>query len=393
MTERKKILFCIQHFQHGGIQKSLEQLLSLLDSSKYEIEIFCALHRGVYKAAFRDYKVLKQNSLLWYLCVNYRDINGITKYVVLALKTAAKALRFTGINIFDMVLRRVANDISHRDYDVVVAFAEGYVTSMVSYVECRKKAAWIHLDYKRLLHYEPNAKQENKDIYSKFEFIVSPSQFSRQSFEDVYPELRDKIQNITNVIDSEKIKALSQEASALDELYDTSQFTIVSVGRICYEKRFFEIPLIAAKIKQSNSAPFKWYIIGDGSEMEVSYVRQEIEKNHVADCVILLGSKNNPYTYISRCNLVVVTSISETFSYVIAEAKVLGVPIVSTDFGSSKEVIDENSGIISPLETLDCQVSKMINDVDYYTHLRARLSDYNHDNNKALACIDNLFRC
>lgn len=50
------------------------------------------------------------------------------------------------------------------------------------------------------------------------------------------------------------------------------------------------------------------------------------------DKVILLGAKSNPYPYFMQSNLQVCLSQSESFSYVIAESKVLHIPVLCNDF-------------------------------------------------------------
>lgn len=390
MKQKRRILFCLQSFQHGGIQKSLEHLLSLLDYNRYDVDIFCALQRGYYKELFAGYNLLPQDCLMWYLCVNYRELRGGKRYMAIFVKFISRLLNYIGVNLFERSLRRIARQISSCDYDIVVAYAEGYITRMVSYVECKRKVAWIHIDYKRLLHYEKDGVGINRRLYAKYDAVISPSQFSKCSFEAVYPEFKDKIVAIPNTVNSQIIKSALPPKIDLDARFNTEAFTIVSIGRVCYEKRFFEIPAIVARLKGLTNAPFRWYIIGDGSDVEVDYVRDKIKEHNVEDSVLLLGGKDNPYPYIAASNLLVVTSFSETFSYVIAEAKVLGVPIVSTDFGTSTEVIDDSSGIILPLESIEQGVLKMMSDREYYASLRRALSSYEYNNRAALEAINNI---
>lgn len=395
MNKKKKILFCIQSFQVGGIQRALEHLLTKLDYNLYDVDIFCSLHSGPYKRVFADYNILKQNRFLWALSVNYRELSGYRKYLAVIFKTISRVLGYLGLDIFDFTLRSVADDITKRDYDTVVAFSEGYVTRMVSYINCPKKIAWIHIDYKRLLYYDSNGKNENREIYEKFYKIVSPSLYSKGSLVEMYPDLEDKFIAIKNIFNEDKINQPSLDETIpnetiLDTRFNNDFFTIISVGRVCYEKRFFEIPAIAAKIKNMHASLFRWYIVGSGSDVEVGYVKDMIEKYDVSDCVILLGAKDNPYPYISKSNVLVVTSISETFSYVIAEAKILGVPIITTDFQTAYEVVNDDSGIILPIDSIQNGIIKMMNDKNYYLLLKDKLSNYTYDNSNSMNCINNL---
>ena len=41
-----KLLFIIPEYSHGGTNKSLENLLALLDHTKYEVSIYCLYEDG-----------------------------------------------------------------------------------------------------------------------------------------------------------------------------------------------------------------------------------------------------------------------------------------------------------------------------------------------------------
>lgn len=373
---KKRILFCIENFQHGGINRALENLLTLIDASECEVNLFVVNHEdGPYKEQFAQYLRYRDDSLLTSLCVNYRRYSGIKKYSLLGIKVLRKiALRF-GYDPFSERLEYWANKIASDKFDYVIAYAEGYITEFVSKIPGRK-IAWIHIDYQRYLVYTHNP--EEREIYSKFNHVVIPSKFAANSFSEVFPEFKDKVQVMPNSIDSKKILDKSND-SIRDERFHTDCFTIVSVGRICYEKRFLEIPEIAVKLRQLGMK-FRWYIIGDGSVPETAAMNAEIYNNQVQDVVIPLGRKDNPYPYIRKSQLLVSTSLSETFSYVIFEAKLLGIPVVSADFGTAPEVLLPQEGIISPMNKMAAAIYRIYSDRKLYSAFRNHLFDYSYDN-------------
>lgn len=77
--------------------------------------------------------------------------------------------------------------------------------------------------------------------------------------------------------------------------------------------------------------------VGDGP------LRGAIEKNikakDLSDKVILLGNVNNPYPVIKNAKLSLLVSSSESFSLVVLESMVLGVPVIATDCGGPRELI------------------------------------------------------
>ncbi len=82
----KHILFVITSFRHGGTNKSLESLLSLLDKSKYRIDVFALEHFGSYEKMLRNCRILEQDKCLHALISQYSDTSGILKLRSLILK-------------------------------------------------------------------------------------------------------------------------------------------------------------------------------------------------------------------------------------------------------------------------------------------------------------------
>lgn len=387
--KKKRILFCIRDFNHGGIPKSLENLLSLIDRDKYDITVFCAWQDGYYKHVFDKYSVLPKDKLLYWFCVNYKSLHGIKLLKALVVKLVAKLCLKLHYDIFDIYLRKMARRLSATEkYDVAVAYAEGWITDFVSYMDSvNRKIAWIHMDYKRVLAYEKG--KNYADVYSKFDYIISPCKFSAQSFIDVHPDLADKVRAIKNTLDVDSIKC-NATAEITGFSFPKDSFSIVSVGRICYEKQFYEIPRIVNDVSKSYSR-FKWYIIGAGSDVEVNVLKDNIKKYGVEDYVVILGAKDNPYPFISACNVVALLSISETFSYVAYEAKILGVPIISTDFGAAYEIVENNTGVVVPKDNFASELTRLMCDSAYYNQLRLGVKNYRYDNAGILCEIETLF--
>lgn len=384
MNRKRRLLFCVENFQHGGINKALENIISLIDRDSYDLGIFVAnQEQGSYKATFSPFLKYDGDNILRAFCTNYRKHTGFSRYFLILFKAIRKFFQRLGVDIFDLYLNRWVRRISDDGYDCVVSFAEGYITKFVSKVKGHK-VAWIHIDYKRHLQYV--GRVDELDIYRRFDSIVIPSQFSGKSFIDCYPELTDRVVVIPNVIDIESVRQKSGEESCIDHLFSLDNFNIVSVGRICYEKRFFEIPKIADSIRQNN-VNFRWYIIGDGSDVETNILLEEIKKYNVSEFVVPLGRKNNPYPYIAKSDLLVSTSFSETFSYVVFEAKSLGIPVVCADFGTATEILTEDEGVICPLPSMADEIERLIGS-HMIDRLKQNLVSYNYDNK---GCLDKMY--
>ena len=110
--------------------------------------------------------------------------------------------------------------------------------------------------------------------------------------------------------------------------------------------------------------------MGGGSAEDTDKIKTAIESNGVMDKVIMLGARTNPFPYLKRANLLVSTSESEACPMIFNEAKILGTPIVSANFGSAHEFIKQGvDGYISSIEEMHNTISKLIEDKDEYSIL------------------------
>lgn len=137
--------------------------------------------------------------------------------------------------------------------------------------------------------------------------------------------------------------------------------------------------------------PFRWYIIGDGSSE--GDIKREITKYGLQNIVTLTGARNNPYPFIKDANLLVCTSKSESFSYVIAEAKVLHTPVLSNDFPVAYEVVDETMGWIANIKDMPQVLARIIDNVDNeYDRKKAAAMNFEYSNEQVLKKIDDIFQ-
>ena len=370
----KKVLFVIPEYSFGGTNKSLENLLVLLDNQKYDISVYCLYEDGgeYYKKVFAPY-ILKKSRMYYWLHDNFysRKIMGLVNKIM-------KRDNFTFLYKYE------ARYLQKKyGFDVVVAYQEGKTTEFGTYFHDVKRIAWVQCDYPQLVgkvRYETD-----KAHYEVYDRIVCVSDYTASSFQSFFNLKGEKVVGIHNTLDSKRLKVMADEECSE---YDRSFFNVVSIGRLHEEKQFEKIPQIVSQIQTSK--PFRWYIIGSGPDE--SLIREEIEKFQLQKKVFLLGMTDNPYPYIKNADLVAMTSRTESFSYVIAEAKFLHVPVLSTDFPVAYEVLDESCGWIVSLQDFPFLMNRIIENEDgMYNKKRALSEYYQYSNQAILEQIDNLF--
>ena len=365
---KKKILFVIPEYSHGGTNKSLESLLSAIDEKRYEISIFCLYEDGgvFYKNIFKPYIIAK--SLLYVLAHD----NVITRKVMGVAMKLFKDLSF------NWLYRYEANRLQRKyKFDTVIAFQEGSATQFVSLINYPvNRIAWVHCDYAN--RFAAIEKKSELSLYCLYNHIVSVSYSAVHSFNSIYPELKDRTKCIYNLIDCSYI--LRQSSQDVNFEKQGNCFNLISVGRFVAVKQFGLIPQIVQKLKLLTKKSFCWYIVGDGNERNM--VESVISSMGLDKNIKILGAKDNPYPYFKQSDLYVCTSLSESFSYTIAESKTLHVPVLTNDFPVANEVVSPNEGWICNVKDMAFILKDIIEDKNcIYSNVKKTIDNFKYDNN------------
>ena len=380
---KKKILFVIPDFYIGGTNKSLENLLLLVDNNIYEIRIFSLYEDGdsYYKEkVFKPYLIKK--SLFYRLFHDHFWFRKFSTLFSLLFRCNASRL----LHKFEI------NRIQKKEkFDSVIAYQESSATICVSMLRnCSNRIAWVHCELRYWLQdLVKGRKLEEAGDYSKYDKIICVSESARQSFLSLYPQLSDKVMFIYNSVDDNHIKELADDVK-VNVPFSDNTFNILSVGRFSPTKQFDLIPKIVSELKKITSKPFCWYIIASTEEC-LQDMLEKIEKYDVSREVILLGAKDNPYPYFKKSDLFVCTSESESFSYVIAESKVLHVPVLCNNIPVAKEVVSDEEGWISSIADMPGTLSRIIDKNNgIYTSVKEKILNYQYNNHEILKKFEDI---
>lgn len=348
---KKRVLIIVSEFCIGGTMSSLYSLLSVLDPNRIQVDIFSRVHSGPYYNRMPNCTILKENIWLSHTIFERSIFAKIATKLLLVIR---KALEPVGIDMYALYHRIGGKQIHSDEYDAVIGYDES-MARLISYFPAKKRINWIHSDYRRFAQ----GRDETK-YYDKIDAVVCVSNFVKGVFSEVYPQYADKVCAIHNVINVEDIRKKAQEAID-DTRFKTDAYTIVSCGRLDPVKQFSLIPRLAAQLKEKETKPFKWYIIGGGNYSEQQAIEAEIVKHNVQDTVSVLGMKKNVYPYIAKSDLYVCTSSSESYPMVVNEAKALLIPVISNNFPSAAESIRNGvEGVICTIEKMvDCIINQM----------------------------------
>ena len=368
---KNKILIVLPGCKKGGVLSSFLALIHSDFIERYDISAFVINPVGIEQYHDLQNITISKNRLLTYMYADICDLKGICKVLSIYLRILHK-IPFVGNLIYNAIQNHVIKKIENTyKFDCVISYQESISVDFVSKFTNNNKIAWIHCDYPIGISNQPI----EKHVYNKYRKIICVSIATRNSFLRVYPEFSDRVEYVYNIADYDDIIQKAQ-LQITDSNFIKSPFIIISVGRICKVKRFEIIPEIACKLK-SRKCQFKWYIIGRAADdTTLSSIKENIQIYDVADCVILIGEKKNPYPFFKSADLLVSTSISEACPMIFNEAKILNLPIISSDFPSAYEfIIPGKDGYICSIDTMPSIIERIIQDKIMYKSLKPSINN------------------
>ncbi|MBR1802904.1 MAG: glycosyltransferase [Clostridia bacterium] len=320
----KKLLFITWSISYGyGTEKSLADILNRMDYTEYSIDVLPLFKNSESNILNSNIKVL--DSLIDYEKENFDEQKALKHYYDIL----ANPLKF--------------NKLLKNRYDCVIACNHNAPSYFASYMNNTPKVVWIRGDMNELNYHQfspttveySGIKQEynmQKNVLKTFDNIVVISEAVKKALKEKF-EITENIHEIPNSVDIEKVKQLSQEKI---EIPKKTLFT--TLGRLDENKNQILL-LKAAKIVKETRDDFEIYLLGDGEER--NKLEKYIEENDLKNNVKILGFQENPYPYIKASTATVLTSLSEGFSLALAESAILDTPIISTDVGIAKELIQK----------------------------------------------------
>lgn len=352
---KKNILFIMPSLSIGGGEKSLINLLSQLDYSRYNVDLFLIKKEGVFLHFIpKEVHILDipENLELFKL--------PIYKSILAFMKKGSIKLAFDRIMFF--IKNRFKENVSKgeqyswkymsraigkldKQYDVSIGYLEKTANYLcVDCVQAKKKIGWIHTDYSKL----EADKNFDREYFRKLDYIITVSEECSEVLIENFNEEKHKVKIIKNIISPKSISKMSLENIDIEK--KNNENIIVSVGRLSYEKGF-DIAVKACKIIKDKGLDIKWYLIGEGRERK--NLEKLIDDNQLQDSFILVGADPNPYKYLAKADIYVQPSRFEGKSIAMDEAKILHKPIVATDFSTvNDQVTNKVDGIISEMNEI-----------------------------------------
>ena len=334
-----KVLIVLDNIHTGGISKSLLNLLPNI-AKLADCDLLVFKDVNIDKDSIpADIRLIVPDTKLKILGMSQEEIKHYSILAYMCRAILVLISRIVNGGFSRKILFSFIKQIG--DYDIAISYSQdvGWKTIstgcnqfVLDKVNAKTKLAYIHCDYERFGGYHP--KQEK--MYSRFDKIICVSKACMNSFSRMFPKLREKCfvsENFTNIEDIN-----SQIAEGCME-YSNTVHNFVTVCRLGREKGIQRTVEVLARLKREGYKDFKWTIVGGGPDKE--QIEKLIEVHSMSENIDLVGQKNNPYVYIKNAEFFLLPSYHEAAPMVFGEAVALGVPVVTTNTISAKELIED----------------------------------------------------
>jgi glycosyltransferase involved in cell wall biosynthesis len=205
-----------------------------------------------------------------------------------------------------------------------------------------------------------------KRLYSQAEGAVAVAQGVATDLVEIIGVQADRVHTIYNPVVTDDIAELAGAPSPHPWLEKGELPVVLGVGRLT-EQKDFETLIRAFRLVR-DQRPCRLVILGEGEQRD--HLWSLVTELNLTDCVLLPGFQENPFAWMSRAAVFVLSSRWEGLPGVLIQAMACGTPVVSTDCHSGPREILENGkwGRLVPLSDSETMAKEILATLTSDTH-------------------------
>ena len=379
---KKNLLFVVDNLVMGGVTRVLVNLLNSLDYDKYKVDLLVLHYYEDMDVNIDPHvNVIKGDKTYKYIDKSLGAI--VSEKNIKALFGKLKLVFLLKTGLIKGVIEKNRKKLLAQDYDTEIAFNDGFTEVFTAVGNTSRKVAWMHGDIS--VHYD-SARYIGliRWALAKMDMCVCVSEKVMEAYKAVFG--MENICYINNILDDGSI--IEKSTETVDEEYNGDTVNLISVGRLCQAKNYGRFIRVHKKLIDDGYR-IQSYIVGDGLDRGI--LEKLIAELGVTDTFTLLGRKDNPFPYVKKADLFVLSSDHEGLPTVLTESIILGTPCVSTYVAGAKEILGEKYGLV--VDNDDDALYKGIKEIldsgrlDCY---RENLKEYKFDKNAIIQKIENV---
>ena len=187
-------------------------------------------------------------------------------------------------------------------------------------------------------------------LYRRADVVVAVSRDVKSDLVSCIDLPDNKVVVINNPVVNDDLYSLSEASTDHPWLDQKTVPVILSVGRLTKQKDF--VSLIRAFAHYVQHHPARLVILGEGEERQ--HLEALIHNLNLGDKVSMPGFVSNPFSFMKKSDLFVLSSLWEGQPNALIQALALGVPIISTDCpGGSRDILRNGEyGLLVPVNSV-----------------------------------------
>lgn len=186
-------------------------------------------------------------------------------------------------------------------------------------------------------------------FYPLADRVIFPSRAMMERFKSSTSLFQGRVFIAENPINKFLIDQLKVESISEEEWIPKHRNVIINVGRV--DKNKNQILILNALAKVSTDFDWQFILVGDGPELQ--NLKHETLRLGLQERVFFAGFQQNPFKYLYRSHIFILSSKYEGFPNVLLQAKHLKLNIISTDCPTGpKEILEDyKNGVLIPLDS------------------------------------------
>jgi len=318
-----KIAFIIDTIESptAGTEKQLLMLIKHLDRSRFEPTLF----------------VLRSSRWLQH------DFD-LCPLVVIDFRSFAHPVSYQHFLRFVTTLREKRFDCiqTHFIESNIIGIVAGRLAGVPLIISSRRDQGYWHTPAKIMLY---------KVLNHWVHYFVANCHATATWASEIETIPRERIKIIYNGVEIEQFQPVS--ASEKNEIrrelgLKEESFVVGIVANLRPVKRV-DTFLRAAALANSSRADLQFLVAGDGEQRKE--FENMVSEAGMADKTFFLGKRTDIPRILAACDAAILSSSSESFSNSIVEYLASGLPVISTDVGGCREIIEDGvNGFIVPVD-------------------------------------------
>lgn len=305
-NHKKKIAFLLTSLEMGGIERTTVNLAIGLEAHGFQVEMFVIDTRGeLINQIPSTIRLIESNANTFSSIGIMSHLIEFVKYIRSNRPTAIITERSSEnfLSICALLLSRI---------DTTLIIRENGFHSPAGQTMVGPKATFL--------------RYSSKLTYNFADHIIAVSRGVQNDLQNHLILPNKQVKLIHNCVVTDKLIEQSNEDVSNRWFLDPNIEVVLSAGRLVRAKGFDT--LVKAFELLHNKRKVRLVILGDGPQR--SKLEDLIHSYELSDKVILPGTVSNPYKYMSKASVFVLSSLREGLPTVLVEALACGCPVVST---------------------------------------------------------------